>query len=288
YKVSGDTEALELAIRTFQWMEDKVHDSIYGGYIECLNRDGSPEEGDTNPLIGLKEFNSSLHILEAFTELYRVWPDKLLRERLEEMFLIFRDTIIHPDGYLKLYFYTDWTLVPKEIMLERNGAEGHWYTQHVTFGHDVETAFLLLEAAHELGLEEDHLSHVLAKQLVDHSLEKGWDQKNGGFLYAGHKENGETTIIDDGKAFWVESEGLNALMLMETLYPNDPDDYYYSFLEMWNYIDTYLVDKEHGGWYNFGLDTKPENKTDRKSHNWKGTYHDVRGMVRSIEMLRAE
>lgn len=296
YRVSRSIEALNLAKKTFHWMEKYPRDQIYGGYFETIGRDGMPityndigsneENSDALPLAGLKEFNSSLHILEAFTELYRVWPDSLLRKRLEEMYLLFRDVLIQPDGYLGLYFYPDWTLVPKEEMMERSGGNP-WFTQHVTFGHDVEAAFLLLEAADALGRENDEKAQHLAKQLVDHALEHGWDEQNGGFYYIGYKErDGTTSIFDDHKAFWVTSEGLNALMLMHTLYPRDEQNYLEKFGKLWEYTTEYMIDHEYGGWYNYGLDTNPGNSKARKSHNWKATYHNVRGMVRSIEMIR--
>ncbi|MFC2089712.1 AGE family epimerase/isomerase [Bacteroidota bacterium] len=293
YRVSKNKEALDMAIRIFHWMNERAYDQEYGGYFEILNRDGSPvnETGEStigdSPLTGLKEFNSSLHILEAFTELYRAWPDSEMRAHLEEMYLQFRDTFIHPDGHLILYFYPDWTPVPNEDMMKRSGNNA-WYTQHITYGHDVETAFLLLEAAHALGLEKDEKMLSLSKKMVDHALETGWDDELGGFYYIGYKKEGVSSIHDPHKSFWVESEGLNAIALMHTMYPEDAMIYYDYLLTMWKYIDTYLVDKEYGGWYNFGLDNFPENAKHQKSHNWKATYHDVRGMVRTVEMLRGE
>lgn len=293
HKVSGNSDALDLAIQVFKWMNEGPHDSIYGGYFEILNRDGTPATHDTSlqadqgdsPLAGLKEFNSSLHILEAFTELYHEWPNQLLRKRLEEMYFLFRDTFIHDDGYLQLYFYPDWTLVPTGSMKQLSKGNA-WFTHHITYGHDVETAYLITEAAHALGYENDKVMMRRAKALVDHSLSTGWDREKGGFYYIGYKDDaGNTTIHDNHKAFWVESEGLNAIALMHSLYPNDDMDYFSKLKLQWNYIDNYLIDKEYGGWYNYGLDTYPENRLNKKSHNWKTTYHNVRGMVSSINLL---
>jgi mannobiose 2-epimerase len=76
--------------------------------------------------------------------------------------------------------------------------------------------------------------------------------------------------------------------MMYLLYPEDPNDYYGKFLKSWNHIDTYLVDKEYGGWFNHGLDTNPESMKRLKSHIWKTTYHNARGMIRCIMGLRGE
>lgn len=292
YRVSADPEALELAVRTFRWMDEHARDPLYGGYFEHLERDGTPLErtdarvagpGDA-PATGLKDYNSSIHLMEALTALYGIWPDTLVRERLEEMFFLVRDTFVHPDGYLQLFFYPDWSLVPAGL-LDELAADGHWYTQHVTFGHDVETAFLLLETAAALGMEGDPATLRIARKLVDHSLEWGWDPVEGGFFDAGKLTGSGMKIINPHKSWWAQAEGLNALLLMHTLYPDDPAGYYGYFLKMWEYIDRYLIDHQNGGWYNYGLDTFPENRTQPKSHAWKTTYHNVRAMTHCIRML---
>ena len=294
YRVSKDPDALGLAREAFIWMEEHAHDPRFGGYFEVLGRDGYPLEqtdgtggGQRGEFgTGMKDYNSSIHLMEAFTELYSVWPDSLVRTRLEEMFFLVRDTFIHPSGYLQLYFHPDWTLVTDEEMAEQAG-EGGFFTNHVTYGHDVETAYLLLETARVLGRGEDEKTHVIAKKLVDHALASGWDQRNGGFFDEGKYTDDSISIINSHKAWWAQIEGLNALLLMYTLYPDDPNDYYGKFLKMWAHIDTYLIDKEFGGWYNSSLDTYPDNQEQSKSHMWKTTYHNSRGLVHCIEMLRS-
>jgi mannobiose 2-epimerase len=295
YSVSRDPEALDLARKAFLWMEAHSHDPQYGGYFEFLRRDGTHlPAGDTgetglwdSPAAGLKDYNSSIHLMEALTALYGIWPDSLLRSRLEEMFFLIRDTFVHLDGYLQLYFYPDWRLVPEEIMDNPFGTN-YWFSQHYSYGHDVETAFLLLETARVLGWGGDKETHRIAKLLVDHSLESGWDTIAGGFYDAGKQSGMEVTILNHHKSWWGQAEGMNALLMMALLYPEDPNDYYGKFLKSWEYIDTFLIDREQGGWYNYGLDTFPENTGQRKSHIWKTTYHNTRAMVHCIRMLRGE
>jgi len=285
YRMSHHPESLALAKNEFLWMESNAHDHQYGGYFEMLTRDGtpthlvpSPGSGTTNsPYSGIKDYNSSIHLMEGLTELYLIWPDSLVRERLEEMFILIRDTFVHPEGYLQLYFHPDWRVVTDEE-----------YNLHITYGHDVETAFLLLETAHVLGWGEDETTHRIAKRLVDHSLASGWDHDAGGFFDAGKEVDGKIMIINDHKSWWGLVEGLNALLLMHTLYPDDPNEYGAKFLKSWEHIDTYLIDKEFGGWYNHGLDTFPESAKRGKSHIWKTTYHNARGMLNCIRMLQYE
>ncbi|MEA3461495.1 MAG: AGE family epimerase/isomerase [Bacteroidota bacterium] len=292
YRVSHDPDALELARKAFLWMEEHSHDKKYGGYFELLGRNGAPVieqnpgQGQDGFLrMGIKDYNSSIHVMEALTELYLIWPDSLVRERLEEMFYLIRDTFVHPDGYLQLFFEPDWTLVVRDAAVAGDET-GQWFLNHFTYGHDVETAFLLLETAHVLGWGEDEKTHHIAKQLVDHSLASGWDSAAGGFYDAGVASEDGIRIINNHKSWWGLVEGMNALLLMHTLYPEDPQDYYALFLKSWEHIDSYLIDKSYGGWFNAATDTYPETVDQPKSHIWKTTYHNARGMVNCIHMLR--
>ena len=137
-----------------------------------------------------------------------------------------------------------------------------------------------------LGWGEDEITHHTAKQLVDHSLASGWDTIAGGFFDAGVAGEEGIRIVNNHKSWWGLVEGMNALLLMHTLYPEDPQDYYTLFLNSWEHIDAYLIDKTYGGWYNNATDTYPETVDQGKSHIWKTSYHNARGMLNCIKMLR--
>jgi mannobiose 2-epimerase len=64
--------------------------------------------------------------------------------------------------------------------------------------------------------------------------------------------------------------------------------YYEKFKTLWQYIQTYLIDHEHGDWYEEGLDKEPHQKTALKGHIWKGTYHHYRALSNCVERLRME
>jgi cellobiose epimerase len=291
YRTSGDTNALRLAKNCFWWLEQHGHDPVYKGYYQNLLPDGSPvKRSSTVPSaspVGYKDQNSSIHLLEAFTELYAVWPDSLLRKRLLEMLLLVRDVITTPRGNLVLFLQPDWTPVSfrdsSEAVILR-----HRYLDHISFGHDVETAYLMLEASHVLGLKNDTLTRVIAKRMVDHALRNGWDSQKGGFYDEGYyfKKNKDITIIKNSKSWWAQAEGLNTLLLMSDLFPGDNMQYFEKFKQMWNYITTYLIDHQYGDWYEEGLDTRPERKTSLKGHIWKATYHQLRALANCVQRLR--
>ncbi|HET8654691.1 MAG TPA: AGE family epimerase/isomerase [Longimicrobiaceae bacterium] len=286
YEASHDTAALHLAQRAFRWLDRHAHDPVHGGYFNYLLRDGTPlTKGydDTPP----KDQNSSIHILEALTSLYRVWPDPTVRARLAEMLHLVRDTMRTDPGYLRLFFTADWTPISYRDSTEAV-RKAHDYFDHVSYGHDVETAYLMLEASHALGLKHDTTTPRLAKQMVDHALRTGWDDGVGGFYDEGYyfRDRPGVTIIADTKNWWAQAEGLNTLLLMGDLFPSDPMHYQQRFLKQWSYIDRYLIDHQHGGWYEGGLDKEPQRKTGDKGHIWKAAYHDSRAMMNVVRRLR--
>jgi mannobiose 2-epimerase len=293
YKASNDTGALNLAKKAFLWLEKGSHDPVYKGYFQHLKQDGTPvrrtKATPSTSDLGYKDQNSSIHLLEAFTELYQVWPDPLLRVRLEEMLYLIRDTITTPQGTLTLFFTPDWKPVTfkdsSEAVIRK-----HKHLDHVSFGHNVETAYLMLEASHALGIKKDTQTLAVGKRMVDHALQNGWDPALGGFYNEGYYFKGQDTItiLYNSKNWWAQAEGMNTLLLLADHFPDDPMQYYEKFKTLWQYIQTYLIDHEHGDWYEEGLDKEPHQKTALKGHIWKGTYHHYRALSNCVERLRME
>lgn len=280
YGASKDPSALQLAQDAFHYLERGSHDAVQGGYFQYLERSGKPMRegfGSVPP----KDQNSSIHLLEALAELYAVWPDALVRTRLSELMLLIRDIMVTPAGYLKLFFEADWTPVSLKGVPE----EADYLLDHVSFGHDVETAFLLLDAARLVHPGGDPDTTRIAQRMVDHGLAFGWDRKEGGFFDRGFYFPGSDAprIITDTKVWWAQAEGLNTLLIMADRF----SPRYASYFEaLWQYAKTYLIDEEHGGWYWGGLDMEPEQRTKPKGNLWKSSYHTARSLMRCIRRLR--
>lgn len=293
YAATGDTAALNLAKRTFEWLEKHSHDPAHGGYYQHMGRNGTVIR--RTPAVhpkaetGFKDQNSSIHLLEAFSELYSVWPDPLLRKRLEEMLHLVRDVITTREGYLVLFFKPDWTPVSFRDS-SRAFIEEYHALDHVSFGHDIETAYLLLEASEVLGRKHDAKTLEVAKRMADHALRNGFDSVAGGLYDEGYyfqNENG-ISIIRDSKNWWAQAEAMHTLLIMATLFPDDAMDYDGKFLKQWRYVDEYLIDHEYGDWYAGGVDKEPHHKKALKGHQWKGTYHHFRALAGCIRMLRSD
>jgi len=285
YRESRDPEALDLAKKAFAWLEKGSHDPLHGGYFQFLDQDGAPfMEGMRN--IPPKDQNSSIHLMEAFTELYHVWTDELLRQRLQEMFYLIRDVIVNESGSLQLYLSK--SLTP--VSLQDSSKELHqriYFLDHMSFGHDVETAYLLMEAAEALKFK-DGKTPVVCKKMVDNAMIHGWDKKTAGVYDAGYFYKGEkeVVILRDTKNWWAQFETLNTLLIMSELYPDDPLKYGKRFIDQWEFIKKYMVDWEYGDVYPGSLDKEPEAREANKAQIWKGNYHTARSLINCINRIR--
>ncbi len=272
-----DERAKALALKTFDWLDKNAHDAKNGGYFEALSREGKPLSNAPNAkqpkdqigtVYGQKSMNTHIHLLEAFTALYAVAPEARVRQRLEEVFSVVRDKVYDQRGFLNLYFEPDWKPVP--------GAD--------SYGHDVETGFLLLEAAEALGQHEDPKTLAVARKLVDHAVQYGWDNEFGGFYDQGPIEGAATHT---NKIWWTQAEGLNALLLMHELFGARSPEYYKLFEAQWSFITRHQLDKKYGDWYGeLARDGKPLHPEGDKGGDWKEAYHQSRALMNSADRLR--
>ncbi len=291
YDLSKDEAALALAKKAFFWLEEHSHDKLHKGYFQHLKRDGEPIRRNPNTPVtaetGYKDQNSSIHLLEALTELYGVWKDPLVRERLQEMLFLIRDTIVTARGNLTLFFTWDWKPVSVQDS-SRGYISQHHNLDYVSFGHDVETAYLMLESSRALGIQNDSVTLMTGKRLLDHALANGWDATVGGFYDEGYYFKGDPgiTILKQSKNWWAQAEGLNSLLLFSDYFPNDPHRYFEKFKILWTYTQTYLIDHQWGDWYDEGLDKSPGRRTALKSQIWKAAYHNYRSLSNCVDRLK--
>lgn len=275
YAATREPTALELAQQAFRWIDERAHDDEYGGYHESLTPEGTPVAPEGlgarvwGPIPfppGFKSMNTHIHLLESLTQLHAVWPDERVRSRLEELLGIVRDRVCVEPGVMHLFFNRDWTPVPD---LD-------------SYGHDVETAFLLLEASEALGRQQDPETERMARRLVDHALAFGWDEDLGGFYQEGPTW-GEAH--DRHKEWWVQMEGLNALLLMHERYGAETPRYFEAFEKQWAFIRDRQLDQEHGGVFRM-VDPEGRPAGLDKSSIWKAAYHDGRALRHVAERLR--
>ena len=112
YRLTNDQLVLSAAIGLYRLIEEYGYDSRGEGYHELFSPDWTRLE-DTNlnksDTIQKKSMNTHLHVLEAYTNLYRVWKDAELKLQLKKLVELFLFKMINPETHhLDLFFDANW------------------------------------------------------------------------------------------------------------------------------------------------------------------------------------
>ena len=272
-RLTNNQEALNAAIRLFEdleahaykWDNEKMS-KCKNGYVEALTRDWQPiadmrlSEKDEN---GVFTMNTHLHVLEAYTNLYRVLKNvqrddvqgtkERITKQLRTLIDIFANRIFDPaTGHLMLFFDEKWQ--PSNT--------------HTSPGHDIEAAWLLHEALEVFG-DEELLNQTLP---VIHSLAQA----------------AEEDIMDE-KEWWCYAEAVVGYIDQWKLYQEEKPIESNINLELaetaFHYIQTHLMDRENGEWFWTILPDGTPDRTHDKAGFWKCPYHNSRMCIEIIERL---
>jgi mannobiose 2-epimerase len=259
--------AIKLARQVYDLIETNSRDKVYRGYIEVCNRNWSVAEDlrlSEKDMDEKNSMNNHLHLLEAYTNLYRIWPDTGLRERLKELIDLFDQQIVDPaSGHLNHFFDETWQ--PKSY--------------NYTFGHDIEASWLLCEAAEVLeNLNITSQARRLALRLARITLAEALDD-DGGLCYEGKAGK----VTDPNRQWWPQAESVVGFLNAYELSSNE------SFLEAaqkaWIFIENYFIDKTNGEWFwRIDRNGRPD-PAEPKVSQWKGPYHSVRACLEIIRRL---
>lgn len=265
HRATGDKEALEYAIRLFNDIEVHSFDNEKNGYCEANTRDWQEiadmrlSEKDANER---KTMNTHLHILEPYTNLYRVWKDCKLELQLRNLIRLFIDKILNKDTcHLQLFFDDDWNCKHNII----------------SYGHDIEASWLLHEAALVLG------DDVLLKEVEPYVVAIANASFEGylpgaGMIYELHHDMSE---LDADRHWWVQAENVVGNV---NLYQHFGDSTaLHRAVDCWQFIKKYLVDDLYGEWYWSIRADGSINKDNDKAGFWKCPYHNGRMCLEIIE-----
>jgi len=271
HQATGLPEPLGLAQVLFELIEQNAHDPASGGYIEGRARDwdtlANMRLSDQEPYNCPKSMNTHLHVMEAYTNLLRVWDNASLRSRLKELVELFLTRIIDPRTRLsRLFFDQQWAPIGDQF----------------SFGHDIECSWLLVETAAEVS--DEHLIglvHQAALDMVEAVYEHGLDADGSIFC-----EGRPNEISNSEKHWWAHAEGVlgfyNAYQICPVLDTECREKYLSAALRLWDYIEAEFVDAQHGEWFKV-LDQLGAPQSDRpKAGPWEDPYHQARACMEII------
>jgi len=267
---SGDTSARALAQTLFDLLEAHTHDSLFGGYRESFSRDWSTIPSECQGYLGapgnMKLMNTHLHLLEAMTRYYLTIPSTLAKQRLIELLFVSSNSVVRKD----LGACTDRYLQGWEPL---RGAK----YDRVSYGHDVESIWLMAEACKTVGLS-NHLLLDLYRTLFANALRYGFDRRRGGFY-----ESGPVNAPADqrDKLYWVQAEALVGALQMYRFSAEKP--YWSCFSRTLEWVHRYQADWQRGNWHvRVAADGTPRRT---KPYAWGSPYHQGRAMLTCLEWL---
>jgi mannobiose 2-epimerase len=266
YEATQESQSLALAQELFRLLEQHAYDPVHGGYIEGSSRRWESLDDmrlSDRDLDCRKSMNTMLHILEAYTQLLRWWEPA--REPHRALTEVLMDRIVHPDGtHFRLFFDDAWRSL----------------LDHVSYGHDIEGSWLLVEAAEVQG-DEALLARAreVAVSMAEAVYRRGIDA-DGGLLY----EGGPQGVVDDQKSWWVQAEAMvgftNAYQL------SGREHFLRAALRCWAYIQEHHVDRVHGGWYKVLRRDGTPDPASVKVGPWECPYHHSRACMEMMDRLQ--
>lgn len=266
YKISKNPEALEIAKKLYLVIEKHSFDHKSNGYFEAFAEDWSALSDmrlSDKDLNSTKSMNTHLHILEAYTNLYAIFPDKQLADKIENLLEIFDKKIIDPTlGQLNLFFDDDWNSL----------------SQRYSFGHDIEASWLLLDSA--LAIQKNEIIEKWKEKAIQIAEIILKNINPDGSLY--HEIDLENMHIDKHREWWVSAEAMVGFVNAYKL-TNDKR-YLNAVFRFWDFVKIHIRDSEMGEWRWGVLDNYSKMEEDKIGF-WKCPYHNFRACQEILEKL---
>lgn len=278
FEASGDREALELAYQLFELIEEKCTDEI--GYLEAFTIDFQPESNEKlseNGVLADKTMNTLLHVFEAYTEFVRVtkpltdsWA-KDAKKAVEKRLMWIMDTFAEKVYNPKLH--------RQEVFFDR---EYHSILDLHSYGHDIETAWLMDRGVEVLG-REDYSKKMtpITQDLTAQIYKIAFDGRS----LANECDRG---VVNENRVWWVQAETVIGFL---NGYEKNPEkkEYLEAAVSTWNFIKEYVIDKRTGSEW-FWEVHKDGTPVDGRPivEPWKCPYHNGRMCMELIRRSQVE
>lgn len=269
YRLSQDPTALDKAFEYFELIEQFANEPQYGGYLEAFSQDWTALEDvrlSEKDLNSPKSMNTHIHVLEAYTCLYRVSGEPKVRDALKNVIQIILTKILDPNSY-HLYLF--------------QGLDWRDQSSSISYGHDIECSWLLWDALEVLGdtkLKAKYRSTVL--KIAEVCLAESMGDKG--------QVCDQLTLADNQKHpesfWWVQAEALVGFLNAFQL--TGEQKYIIACEKIWYFTQEQHIDHDLGEWHWVALRDQNPDEPIYKAGFWKGPYHNGRAMMEGAVLLR--
>ncbi|OAS87592.1 MULTISPECIES: AGE family epimerase/isomerase [Metabacillus] len=264
YLITKSEEALQYANKIFNLIETIGFDKDNNAYKEEFDREWNElpnEKLSENGVVAEITTNTHLHVLEAYTNLYKASAEEVVKERLTNLIEIFYEKIYDKDTkFLNVFFDKHWNSL---LHLK-------------SFGHDIEASWLIDDALNVLGLEDERFVQMvidIAYNIADAAI-----LEDGSLANEQHNDDVDLTRI-----WWVQAE---AMVGFHNAYERTNDEKFLTLVNgLWEYTKNNIVDYRDGGeWY---WSVEPDGKPTERAvgEPWKTPYHNSRFCLEMMERI---
>ena len=259
YRLTGKQEALDEAVKLFRIVESRCKDEF--GYLEALKADFSPESNEKlseNGIMASRTMNTLLHVVEAYTELYRVWPDSQVMVAAVEGLNQFLEKIYNPEKRRMEVFFDD----SFRSILDMQ-----------SYGHDIEGSWLIWDAV-ETFIRQDGREPWLRMclDLLESATERGFTD------HGLHYEIVEG-VVNTNRAWWPQAETMLGFEFGWRM-TRDPE-WLRRLRTQWDYVRRVTVDPREGSeWFNELREDGTLVEDKPMVEEWKCPYHNGRMCLR--------
>lgn len=264
YKATKNQEALNEAISLYRLIEEKAKNQDTLAYWEEFDTNWQKTEclilGD-GVLNTTYTLNTTLHLLEAYMNLYDASKLEAVRQSVISLMEFFKNHLYDEKGKT-LHAYLDADLQPLGNI--------------ISYGHNIEAAWLLDEACDIIQYHDAEIKKITLS-LVEQVYHDGFFCR----YVHNHRidENRDASII-----WWVQSESMIGFY---NQYQKTQDyKYLHACEKIWETVNSCLVDpRENGEWF-WSCDENSKPNYDRgEAELWKTPYHNSRAMIELIERM---
>lgn len=271
-RASGSAQPLATAATLVDLIEAHGADSERGGYVEACARDWGGIEDmrlSAKELNAPKSMNTLLHVMEAYTTMVEVTGDQRVRDRLAALTGTILHHVVDQDaGTFRLFFDLGWRPL----------------SDAVSFGHDIEGAWLLVAAARAVRDPAlQRRAERAAVAMADAVYRNGRDEA-GAVLYEYRPAHGDRPArFDHDSHWWAQAEGV--VGFLDAYQISGEQRFLRAAEQCWDFIEEHHVDRVHGDWFKeLDADRRPK-PTSPKVGPWECPYHHARACLEMIDRL---